>query len=106
MALHTVRCPNPEYTGAVGHDIFVNGVCQVVDDADLEYYRRHGYTIDGEGDPAPTVDTASDEPFDPAKANKKALEEWLTERGEIVAGMTAEELRVLAAKLIAGEAVA
>nr|DAS46145.1 MAG TPA: METALLOPROTEASE, VIBRIO CHOLERAE, PRTV, N-TERMINAL [Caudoviricetes sp.] len=106
MALHTVRCPNPEYTGAVGHDIFVNGVCQVVDDADLEYYRRHGYTIDGEDNPAVSVDTSGDEPFDPEKANKKALEEWLTARGEIVAGMTAEELRVLAAKIIAGEAVA
>lgn len=106
MALHTVRCPNPDYTGAVGHDIFVNGVCQVVEDTDLEYYRRHGYTIDGEGEPVASIGTSTDEPFDPAKANKKALEEWLTARDEIVAGMTTEEMRVLAAKLIAGEAVA
>lgn len=40
-----VVAPNKEYSGRVGRDIFVNGVCENASPEQEMYYRRHGYTI-------------------------------------------------------------
>lgn len=42
-----VKTPVPGYTGHVGDDLFVDGVCQVPD-SKLAYYQRHGYIIEAE----------------------------------------------------------
>ena len=40
-----VKTPVEGYTGPVGADLFVGGVCTDVPDDRLEYYRRQGYII-------------------------------------------------------------
>lgn len=56
-----VEAPNKEYNGpGPGGATFENGVAHVEDEGALNYYRRAGYTVDGEGGPA-----AEPEPADP-----------------------------------------
>ena len=66
MVKHTVIAPT-DYTGLVGADYFQRGRCDTVDAADLAYYERHGYTIEGatadiprEDDQAPGVSRPED----------------------------------------------
>lgn len=40
-----VKTPVEGYTGPIGADLFVGGVCTDVPDDRLEYYRRQGYII-------------------------------------------------------------
>lgn len=40
-----VKTPVEGYTGPVGADLFVGGVCTDVPDGRLDYYRRQGYII-------------------------------------------------------------
>ena len=40
-----VKTPVEGYTGPIGADLFVGGVCTDVPDGRLEYYRRQGYII-------------------------------------------------------------
>ena len=40
-----VKTPVEGYTGPIGADLFVGGVCTDVPDDRLDYYRRQGYTI-------------------------------------------------------------
>ncbi|MFC2517940.1 MAG: hypothetical protein ACFNXY_01635 [Corynebacterium matruchotii] len=40
-----VKTPVEGYTGSIGADLFVGGVCTDVPDDRLEYYRRQGYII-------------------------------------------------------------
>lgn len=41
----TVRTKTPGYTGHIGKDLFVDGVCEVPD-TELDYYIRQGYVIE------------------------------------------------------------
>lgn len=54
-----VRTPVEGYEGEVVGVVFVDGQAETDDPAALAYFRRRGYTIDGEGPPA------ADEPPDP-----------------------------------------
>lgn len=40
-----VKTPVEGYTGPIGTDLFVGGVCTDVPDDRLDYYRRQGYII-------------------------------------------------------------
>lgn len=40
-----VKTPVEGYTGPIGADLFVGGVCTDVPDGRLDYYRRQGYII-------------------------------------------------------------
>lgn len=40
-----VKTPVEGYTGPIGADLFVGGVCTDVPDDRLDYYRRQGYVI-------------------------------------------------------------
>lgn len=40
-----VKTPVEGYTGPIGADLFVGGVCTDVPDDRLDYYRRQGYII-------------------------------------------------------------
>ena len=40
-----VKTPVEGYTGPIGADLFVGGVCTDVPDGRLDYYRREGYII-------------------------------------------------------------
>lgn len=40
-----VKTPVEGYTGPIGADLFVGGVCTDVPDGRLEYYQRQGYII-------------------------------------------------------------
>lgn len=40
-----VKTPVEGYTGPIGADLFVGGVCTDVSDDRLDYYRRQGYVI-------------------------------------------------------------
>lgn len=40
-----VKTPVDGYTGPIGADLFVGGVCTDVPDDRLDYYRRQGYII-------------------------------------------------------------
>ena len=40
-----VKTPVEGYTGPIGADLFVGGVCTDVPDYRLDYYRRQGYVI-------------------------------------------------------------
>ncbi len=48
MADFIVRTPVEGYNGKVGDDVFVDGLCESPSKRNLAYYRRHGYTIEGE----------------------------------------------------------
>ena len=41
----SVKTPVEGYTGPIGADLFVGGVCTDVPDGRLDYYRRQGYII-------------------------------------------------------------
>lgn len=41
-----VRAPNEEYSGRIGRDMFVDGVCDNASAEQLWYYRRCGFTIE------------------------------------------------------------
>lgn len=51
-----VRTPQSDFTGAVGADRFVDGLCESPSESQRAYYERHGYTITDSGE----ADTPSD----------------------------------------------
>ena len=48
-----VKTPVEGYTGPIGADLFVGGVCTDVPDGRLDYYRRQGYIILDQEIPTP-----------------------------------------------------
>lgn len=42
-----VYAPNKTYSGRIGKDVFVNGVCENAVDSQLWYYRALGYQVEG-----------------------------------------------------------
>jgi len=48
-----VKTPVEGYTGPIGADLFVGGVCTDVPDDRLDYYRRQGYVILDQETPTP-----------------------------------------------------
>lgn len=114
-----IHAPNVEFTGRVGADAFVDGVCDNPTHSQLEYYLRQGYTVDhtvpadeetpavsfddpGEDDTntdtdegAPGVPVVSAEP--PAgNASAAAWAEFLVSRGiEVPEGAKRAELQDL-----------
>ncbi|ARU45321.1 hypothetical protein [Corynebacterium silvaticum] len=87
-----VKTPVPGYTGSVGDDYFVDGVCQVSDNK-LAYYRRHGYTIEVEelADQEASETSASGIPG--AKAKKAELIAYAQTLGIDTEGLDVAGLR-------------
>lgn len=90
-----VKTPVEGYTGPIGADLFVGGVCTDVPDDRLEYYRRQGYIILGQ-----ETTTLPETPIQlPADGAPKA--DWVTvavqlgidvkgkNKAEIIAAVTA-----------------
>lgn len=48
MAKVKVIAPVEGYAGRIGNDVFVDGVAEVEKEA-VDYYLRHGYEVEGEG---------------------------------------------------------
>ncbi|WOT02565.1 hypothetical protein [Corynebacterium pyruviciproducens] len=48
MAKVKVIAPVEGYVGRIGNDVFVDGVAEVEKEA-VDYYLRHGYEVEGEG---------------------------------------------------------
>lgn len=72
----TVKTPVTGWSGTFNGDTFVDGVCDSPSEANLGYYRRHGYTIeeapsdvvpDSLDDAAPGIDAPLERPADNAK---------------------------------------
>ncbi|HFG8808094.1 TPA: hypothetical protein ACGIY5_001461 [Corynebacterium striatum] len=43
-----VIAKNKNYNGRIGVDVFANGVCEQASEEQLSYYRRHGFTVEGQ----------------------------------------------------------
>ena len=85
-----VKTPVEGYTGPVGADLFVGGVCTDVPDDRLDYYRRQGYIILDQEHPTATPETPVQLPADGAP---KA--DWVTaavQLGIDVKGKTKAEI--------------
>ncbi|MEJ6013283.1 hypothetical protein WG936_05460 [Corynebacterium sp. H127] len=96
-----VKSPNTEFSGTVGKDTFVAGICEKP--TEMEYYRTAGYVI--EEDQAADEDTTAESddqgiepPQDqppvrpPRSAKKSLLELYATIVGVDVEGMTADQI--------------
>ncbi|MFC3850078.1 hypothetical protein ACFORJ_07855 [Corynebacterium hansenii] len=114
-----IHAPNSDFSGRVGADTFVDGVCNNPTITQLEYYHRQGYTVDLSDTDANTDDpvgrTVDDEPdtgTDPTdsapgepvvdaeppagNASAKAWAEFLESRGiEVPEGAKRAELKDL-----------
>lgn len=75
-----VRSPQ-KYTGKIGNDSFVDGLCENPSPTQLDYYRRHGYEVEtplalGHSDPGPLNTPGADQlPKRPSPSARKA--DWL-----------------------------
>ncbi|WP_431638841.1 hypothetical protein ACP8NE_00945 [Corynebacterium ulcerans] len=87
-----VKTPVPGYTGSVGDDYFVDGVCQVPDNK-LAYYRRHGYTIEVEELADKQASEASVSGAPGAKAKKAELIAYAQTLGIDTEGLDVAGLR-------------
>ena len=85
-----VKTPVEGYTGPIGADLFVGGVCTDVPDDRLDYYRRQGYIILDQEKPTAPPETPVQLPADGAP---KA--DWVTaavQLGIDVKGKTKAEI--------------
>lgn len=85
-----VKTPVEGYTGPIGADLFVGGVCTDVPDDRLDYYRRQGYVILDQENPTAPQETPIQLPADSAP---KA--DWVTvavQLGIDVKGKTKAEI--------------
>lgn len=85
-----VKTPVEGYTGPIGADLFVGGVCTDVPDDRLDYYQRQGYIILDQEDPTAPPETPIQLPADGAP---KA--DWVTaavQLGIDVKGKTKAEI--------------
>nr|DAK16004.1 MAG TPA: hypothetical protein [Bacteriophage sp.] len=85
-----VKTPVEGYTGPIGTDLFVGGVCTDVPDDRLDYYQRQGYIILDQENPTAPQETLIQLPADGAP---KA--DWVTaavQLGIDVKGKTKAEI--------------
>lgn len=86
----TVRTTTPGYTGHIGKDLFVEGVCEVPDD-NLDYYLRHGYVIEYHDASAPQSESTIVLPH--ADAFKAEWVEVAEQLGIAVKGLSLEKIK-------------
>ncbi|STC65612.1 Uncharacterised protein [Corynebacterium diphtheriae] len=87
-----VKTPVHGYTGSVGDDYFVDGVCQVPDNK-LAYYRRYGYIIEVEELAKKQASEASVSGTPGAKAKKAELIAYAQTLGIDTEGLDVAGLR-------------
>ncbi|MGV3071103.1 hypothetical protein ACEE90_01445 [Corynebacterium phoceense] len=89
----TVIAPVADFNGKVGADRFVNGRAEV-DSTKLDYYRRHGYTIEPAAAPSENTEAERPKPSAP-KADWAKYAEHL---GIDTDGMTVEAIKAAVAE--------
>lgn len=94
-----VTAPNTNYSGVIGGDVFVEGVCKEPNSCNLWYYEQNGFAID-----TSPVDTTGDEAEEElpgelavatrpeATAKKKAWEDYAWALGLNPTGMTRDQI--------------
>ncbi|APM36588.1 hypothetical protein [Corynebacterium diphtheriae] len=87
-----VKTPVHGYTGPVGDDYFVDGVCKVPDHK-LVYYKRHGYIIEAEELSGQEGTEAEALGIPGAKAKKAELVAYATKLGINTDGLDVAGLR-------------
>lgn len=96
-----VTSPNACYSGTIGGDVFVEGVCHDPNPANLWYYQARGFGMDATPDVAPE-ETPEDAPGEPseftvaarpdARAKKADWQAYAAALGLDPAGMTTEQI--------------
>ena len=96
-----VTSPNARYSGTIGGDVFVEGVCHDPNPANLWYYQARGFGMDATPDAAPE-ETPDDTPGDApkftvparpdARAKKADWQAYATALGLDPVGMTTEQI--------------
>ncbi|AIU31174.1 Hypothetical protein Cul210931_1859 [Corynebacterium ulcerans] len=87
-----VIAPNKEFTGRVGLDWFVNGVCESASDSQRQYYKAQGYEIDEAAGSLEVVPELEKAPT--GNATKAVWKEFLAGHGiEVPANATRDDMR-------------
>ena len=92
-----VTSPNVRYSGTIGGDVFIEGVCRNPSQANLWYYQAQGFGI-GEGAGEPPADESDITPEltvpsrPDARAKKLQWQAYAKTLGLDPAGMTTEQI--------------
>lgn len=70
MTLAQVKTPVEGFSGVVAGVSFVDGVGESDSPSALNYFRRHGYAIEGDPEPEPVSDEGEPEPAKPARRRR------------------------------------
>ncbi|MDU0478385.1 hypothetical protein QVA66_03920 [Staphylococcus chromogenes] len=77
-----VLAKNTEFTGKVGQDTFVDGVCENASESQHFYYEAAGYTVEDSVEDSKDIGTEDEAPKPPAKnAGVAKWQEFLTTQG-------------------------
>lgn len=87
-----VTAPNSSYTGKVGDDAFVDGVCESASTSHLAYYRQQGFVVEEISDAAPAPQDQQDDELQAVRPASDALKEEWADYAQRVHGIDTEDM--------------